>query len=368
MRFRHPDGSVIHLGYCSNVHPAETVEGICEQLRRYAGRVRSTLGADVLGVGLWLPAQAAHRLVTDSTMLGELRAVLRRERLEVVTLNTFPYRGFHDPVVKRMVYQPDWSVRARLEYTLDCARVLAELLPDDVAEGSISTLPLGWRRPWYRDRDVAARAHLAELAQELGELRERTGRRIRVGLEPEPGCVLDTTADAVRQLGNVPGMSVGDLGVCVDTCHLATGFEDPDASLAALDDAGLAVVKAQLSAALQADEPSDPSTREALAAYAEDRFLHQVREPRGGSSGRTVHTRDDLREALDGRRRLPAEAPWRVHFHVPLHADPYPPLRSTREHLASSLGRPGRWHDSSHPASRGGDVHVVGAAGSSRSR
>ncbi|HEU4488701.1 MAG TPA: xylose isomerase, partial [Actinomycetota bacterium] len=40
MRFRHPDGSIVHLSYCSNVHPAEDVEGILAQLDRFASPLR----------------------------------------------------------------------------------------------------------------------------------------------------------------------------------------------------------------------------------------------------------------------------------------------------------------------------------------
>jgi hypothetical protein len=129
------------------------------------------------------------------------------------------------------------------------------------------------------------------------------------------------------------GLAPEYLGICVDTCHLATQFEDAGEALDRLNVAGLPVVKVQVSAALHADDPSDPATREALASYAEDRFLHQTREPRGAR----VDSRDDLPEALAGHRPLPAEHPWRVHFHVPLHADPAPPLRSTRDHLAGTL-------------------------------
>ncbi len=32
MRFRHPDGSTVHLAYCTNVHPAEDLEGVIAQL------------------------------------------------------------------------------------------------------------------------------------------------------------------------------------------------------------------------------------------------------------------------------------------------------------------------------------------------
>ena len=58
MRLRHPDGSVLHLAYCSNVHPADDLDGVAVQLERYAARVRERLGAPVLGVGLWVAAPA----------------------------------------------------------------------------------------------------------------------------------------------------------------------------------------------------------------------------------------------------------------------------------------------------------------------
>ncbi len=212
MRFRHPDGSIVHLSYGSNVHPAESVDGIVEQLRHYGGGVRAALDADLLGVGLWLPAAVAHELAVDSDAVERVRRVLRLHRLEIVTVNAFPFGGFHDPVVKRAVYRPDWSVPARLDYTLDCARVLAMLLPDDAARGSISTLPLGWRNPWYADRDTTAREHLDQLVDGLAKIDVEVGRSIRVGIEPEPGCVVEKVSDAVERLAGLDAVASGYLG------------------------------------------------------------------------------------------------------------------------------------------------------------
>ena len=36
MRFRHRDGTIVHLAYCTNVHPAEDLDGVVDQLGRYA--------------------------------------------------------------------------------------------------------------------------------------------------------------------------------------------------------------------------------------------------------------------------------------------------------------------------------------------
>jgi sugar phosphate isomerase/epimerase len=315
MRFRHPDGTLVHLAYCTNVHPAEDLDGVLDQLARYAEPVRERLGADTLGLGLWLAADVA-RALTDDRALARLRAELAARGLEVVTLNGFPYRAFHAPVVKRAVYVPDWTERARLDYTLDLARILQGLLPDDAARGSVSTVPLGWRSPWPAESDDAAHRSFDLLARELARL----DRPVRVAIEPEPGCVIETTGRLRRTLDDVDPAWIGS---CLDLCHLAVGFEDPRAAVAA----AAPVVKAQVSAALQADDPADPRTRRALAAFTEPRFLHQTR----AADGRAW---DDLDEALaaDG-----GAGPWRVHFHIPLHAKPEPPLTTAHDALLDGL-------------------------------
>ncbi|MET9823741.1 metabolite traffic protein EboE [Streptomyces sp. NPDC006349] len=333
MRFRHPDGSTVHLAYCTNVHPAETLDGVLAQLRDHCEPVRRRLGRDRLGIGLWLARDAAHALVTDPAALRALRTELDRRGLEVVTLNGFPYEGFGAEEVKHRVYKPDWADPERLDHSTSLARLLAGLLPDDVTDGTISTLPLAWRTAYDDTRADKARAALATLAERLDALQELTGRSIRIGLEPEPGCVVETTHDAIAPLTAIGHERIG---ICVDTCHLATSFEDPHTALDALTAARVPVVKSQLSAALHAEHPADPAVREALAAFAEPRFLHQTRTttPSGG-----LHGTDDLDEALTDGGPLPRTAPWRSHFHVPLHAAPAAPLTSTLPVLKAALTR-----------------------------
>ncbi|WP_314613089.1 metabolite traffic protein EboE [Streptomyces stackebrandtii] len=329
MRLRHRGGDLVHLAYCTNVHPAEDLHGILAQLDTYAVAVRDHLGADRLGIGLWLAHRVAAGLAADPDATLRLRAELTRRGLEVVTLNGFPYEGFHQPVVKHAVYRPDWSEPARPEHTANLARVLALLLPDDVTTGSVSTLPFGWRTGWTGEHQDRARRHVDALGRELAELRHRTGRTIRIAFEPEPGCVVETTAQAVRHL---QGMDPGHFGLCLDICHLAVAFEDPRQALARLARAGIEVVKAQVSCALHAETPADPEVRRALGAFDEPRFLHQTR--RAGTPAPGV---DDLPEALGGAEALNRDAPWRSHFHIPVHADPAPPLTSTRPVLRETL-------------------------------
>ncbi|ONK11344.1 metabolite traffic protein EboE [Streptomyces sp. MP131-18] len=335
MRFQHPDGSVVHLAYCTNVHPAETLDGVLAQLRDYCEPVRRRLDRARLGIGLWLARDAARTLVADAGARRTLREALERHGLEVVTLNGFPYRGFGGERVKYAVYTPDWTSRERLDHTADLAGLLAELLPGDEPEGTISTLPLAWRTPFTPQDQERALAHLTELAGRLDALAERTGRSIRLALEPEPGCIVETTGQAAEVL-TAPGAPPSSrVGVCLDTCHLATAFEDPDRAIAGLTARGVPVVKAQLSAALHAEHPGEPAVRAALADFAEPRFLHQTRERAPGG----VLGHDDLDIALFGPEPLPGRDPWRVHLHIPLHARPHPPLTSTLPHLTQALTR-----------------------------
>ena len=325
----------MHLSYCTNVHPAEDLDGVLSQLDAFAGPVRRAAGLDELGVGLWLPADLAAQLAASADDRAQLRERLVANGLVLRTINAFPYQAFHAEVVKLDVYRPDWTDPRRAQYTLDCAAVLADLLPVGAA-GSISTLPLGWREPWTDEDDRLATEALASVSRELRALRAATGRTIRIAVEPEPGCVLDTVADVVEWLAprtqpTAGGIDSEFVGICLDTCHLAVSFADPVAAVHRIGEAGLRVVKVQASAALHVARPAEPESRDAVAAFIEQRYLHQTRALRPDGS---VIAADDLPEALAS---LPTDGPWRVHFHVPLHLAPRAPLTATTEVLASAL-------------------------------
>jgi sugar phosphate isomerase/epimerase len=320
MRLRHPDGQLVHLGYCTNVHPAEDLAGILAQLDAYAAGVRQRLDGAVVGLGLWLAAPVAAALADAPASRRRLRRELDARGFEVVTLTGFPYRPFTEPVVGYAAYQPDWTSRQRLEYTLNLARILADLLPDDAVRGSVSTLPLGWREDWDAAALAAAGRLLDELAEGLTEVAWRTGRLVRVGFEPAPGCVVETAEQAVDALR---GVDTDRIGICLDLAHLACAWEEPAQALATLARAGLPVVKVQVSAALEVADPAAAGPE--LLAYGEPRFWLCT-----GAGGRGVRSRSgggtgDLGAAVE--QALPG--PWRVHHHVPVHAQLAPPLATT---------------------------------------
>ncbi len=348
----------IRLAYGTNVAPQEDLPGILGALgglwadvrRRVAPQsVADTSGAGAanagvsgpapLGLGLWIAEDAARAACRDAAAMRTLRAALADNGLELTTVNAFPQRAFHAPVVKEAVYRPDWTDPERFAYTAAVARTVAGVVPSG-SDITISTLPVGYPKlpmeTWLR-----ATGLLFAAALDLARIRDATGTTIRLALEPEPSCALETCdetieffAGAVRPyttaLARTAGISADaaeeilatHLGVCLDLCHTAVEHEDPVHTYHRLRGAGVPVFKVQVSAAVEVPDPSDPARRAALARFVEPRWLHQT-----GCARRTVVR--DLPEALADPARA-ALRPWRVHFHVPLSSGETGGLPTTR--------------------------------------
>lgn len=344
------------LTYCTNVHPGETLAEVERSLERFAVPLRRSLVPDVFPpdppfpLGLYLSAASAREL-RDRERLARFREFLEERRLRVVTLNCFPYGGFHAERVKLEVYRPTWLEDARVEFTIDAARALASLLPPG-AVAAISTLPGSCKQFGHGDSiQRAIAANLGRVAAALAKVRAETGREIVLSLEPEPFATLATVTEAVAFLrehafgpaGLEAIVAAGiarpaaetelrrHLGLCIDTCHLAVEFEEPAGVLEVVSQAGIRVGKVQLSSALVVDGPGIGSVgRTELARFAEPRYLHQV-------CGRTAE--DRLERFLDLPEFLECPDSFdeaRVHFHVPIERERIGPLRTSRPILAAT--------------------------------
>lgn len=350
------DGASGHLTYCSNIHPGETWAEVRANLGRYVPSVRDQVARGrPFGIGLRLSAEAAQTLARPAAM-AELKDFLTRENLYIFTLNGFPYGTFHGKRVKEDVYLPDWQDIKRLHYTDLLADLLAELLPEESGLiGSVSTVPGAFKPNASTPESVQRIVDLMlRHAAHLVQLRERTGKHIALAIEPEPCCFLETIDEsvaffrdhlfadtAVNRLSDLTGLdrpraqqALRDhLGLCLDLCHAAVEFEDPQACVAKLRAAGIGVYKLQITAGLRLPKLSS----EALAGvrqFDDPVYLHQVVE--AGPAGTTRYV--DLPDAL---RSLDTHGPdgreWRVHCHVPVFIDDMGAFSSTQGFISAVL-------------------------------
>ncbi len=347
-----------HLTYCTNIHAGETWAEVRANLERYVVAIQAALTPGRrFGVGLRLSAAAAETLATP-VELAWLQRFLGDHELYVFTVNGFPFGAFHGVRVKEDVYAPDWLDDARLAYSDRLAEILAALLPtEDGLYGSVSTVPGAFRaRAASPSAQAAIADRLIRHVATLVDLEASTGKCIRLALEPEPWCVLETVADTVAffrehlftagaaaRLAELTGRSRAasaaalhrHVGVCFDACHMAVEFEDPADALSRLAAAEIAVVKFQISAGMVAivGGSDDAATRTALAGFADDVYLHQVVTRRDGTLRRFV----DLPDALAATAGDDAACEWRIHFHVPLFREALGLVRSTQPWVAALL-------------------------------
>ena len=337
--------STLPLSYCTNVHPGLTVDEVEAGLFENTVQVRGRVGE--LAAGLWLARPVATELLQTSGNLDRFSDWLSEAGLTCYTLNTFPFGNFHDARVKENVYLPDWTRDDRFAYTLDSARILAKLLPEDGTEGSLSTVPLGFKPFDYPETfaDECA-GRLIALAQSLKQINEETGRKIRLAIEPEPFCIIETTDETIqffrrlRELAADAGaLDVVNeyLGVCYDVCHQAVEFEDVADSVRQLAAEQIRINKVHITCAIRVENPgSNEEARAALARYVEPRYLHQTM---ARSTDGRIHRQVDLTEdtALSPPDSFAAADEWRVHFHVPVNAESLGPLQTTRRDLKKAL-------------------------------
>jgi len=312
------------LSYCSNVHPGETIEAIISVIAEQLAPIRKSRKLDRMGAGLWLCDDVVRQIIDIPEKKEQFQAALKNNHIDLFTLNGFPFGNFHAERVKENVYIPDWSENRRYKYTTDLAEILADNLPEHIREGSISTLPLGYRHSWNEEKHDLSLKNLCQLALFLEQLYQQTGRVVRVCLEMEPDCVLETTGEMIAffntdLLTKASELNIDQqliykyLGVCFDVCHQAVMFEQIDQSLRLFLQAGITIGKIQVSSALEISDTNNDDLVEVLQQFVEPRYLHQtcVLNDKG------VQKFIDLPEFIMAGRMNNASLA-RVHFHLPI--------------------------------------------------
>jgi hypothetical protein len=328
----------LHLAYCTNIHRGENWVQTFDSLQRYTMAVRERVSPEKpYAIGLRLSEQAAREL-NDPAALKAFQQWLEQKNCYVFTINGFPYGKFHGTRVKEQVYAPDWTTRERLEFTNLLFDILSQLVPAGV-EGSVSTVPCSYKEFIHGPEQVKAmRDNVWSCVEHIARLTEKTGRALHLGLEPEPLCYLETSRETVDFINQVREEHRHDprlemhLGVNYDTCHLAVEFEEPGEAVRRFQDNRIKISKIHLSSALKVQ--SNPETRAALAAFADDIYFHQVIE-RG--TDQQLKRYRDLDVALAQNANATEAREWRIHFHIPLHSQKTRVFDNTTDHLLGLL-------------------------------
>ena len=334
------------LGYCTNIHPAETWAETLHALDTHVMAVRERLldsgeqPADrPYPIGLRLSAIAARELLGGDN-LARFKDWLAEHGSHVFTINGFPYGSFHGTRVKEKVFLPDWASKERVDYTKDLFQILAEIAPKDVG-GSVSTLP-GSHKTFHADESII-RDNLIDLAYFIDDLSQQHQIDLHLGLEPEPLGHFENTAETLafferlNKQAKSPAIIGKRIGLNFDSCHFAIEFDDATPSLDAIHFASIRLSKIHLSNALSLN-PADPAAIDAIRKFDEPTYFHQVIARRPDGSLERFLDLPVFLSAVDEGKVNPADfAEARVHFHIPLDARPVAPLASTQHHVEQTL-------------------------------
>ncbi|MBK1855830.1 metabolite traffic protein EboE [Verrucomicrobiaceae bacterium 5K15] len=332
-----------HLAYCTNIHPAESWEETLTALKEHTLTVRDKVApsapAPGYAIGLRLSARAADELLEGSN-LADFKQWLEQENCYVFTINGFPYGSFHGTRVKEQVFLPDWTSDERLDYTIKLFSIIAQLVPEGI-DGSVSTLP-GSHKQFEAD-DAPIFKNLEICAEKIEEFSQQYNRDLHLGLEPEPLGHFENTEESLAffdrflKVASNPDLIKRRVGINYDTCHFALEFNDCRQSLDALRAAGIRISKVHLSSALEFD-PLSQESLESIRSFDEPTYFHQVIVL--DSDGHLTRHRDlpDFFASIENTQPTPPDpVAGRIHFHIPLYAEPGAPLRSTQSHAVDAL-------------------------------
>ena len=344
-----------HLTYSTLVHPADDWPQLWNSLNTYLPKVKARIaGNKSFGVCIRLAAKTAETLANSPAEREKLKKFLGDNDMYIYTANAFVYGHFKGAAVKEQVYEPDWRSEERTQYTINVANILADVCPAGTAP-SIQTAPLGFKaRVTGPDVVASYTNNVLRVVAHLVALEAKTGRTVRLALEPEPFCFLETTDETIDYFRNhlyagrcgresspssrnLPIAEANEalrrhLGIVYDICHQAVEYEDIAQSLQKLVDAGVPVFKLQEAAALHMPEVTQPVV-DTLKRFAKTIYLTQTMEKKDGKINRYLNVDD----AIAAFEKNPGPREWRTHIHVPVFLDDLGLFRTTRFAIEDAL-------------------------------
>ena len=347
-------GTLGHLTYSTLVHAGDNWDQMRASVEEFVPKVKRRLGVEgKFGVSLRISGDSQKTLSESAQARSDLKKFLDGEGLYVFTINAFPYGPFKGQRVMERVYEPDWTTNQRVEYTKAIADILVDITDEDTSP-SIQTAPLAFA-PNVSDESYIARftTSVFEVISHLYHLEARTGRRVKLSIEPEPACYLETTDETVAffqerlyapagvaELANIAQIALSEaegaikryLGIVFDIGHQSVGFEDIPQSLEKLVNAGIPIFKLQEAAALWVESLSIDIIPE-LRRFTDTIYLSQT----SLKTAEGIVKYLNLGEALDAYEANPVPTEMRTHFHVPVFLEEIGPFKTTRFAVQQAL-------------------------------
>lgn len=343
-----------HLTYSTLVHPGDSWDDMENSLRTYVPAIKKSLGIEgKFGVSLRISGSSAETLISNPSKRQELKKFLEDSDLYIFTINAFPWGPFKGRSVMENVYEPDWTTEKRVQYTKDIADVLVDITEIDV-NPSIQTAPLAFATNVQDSKYVDSfTTNIFSVVAHLYRLEQKTGRRIKLALEPEPACYLETTDETVcyfqsrlysrtgiSELASITGIPISEaegairryLGIVFDIGHQSVGFEDVPASLSKIIEAGIPIFKLQEAAALWVENLT-PEIVPSLRRFTDTIYLSQSTLKQNGEQIKFLH----LGDALDAFEANPVPTEMRTHFHVPVFLEEIGPFKTTKFSVTQAL-------------------------------
>ncbi len=347
-------GTLGHLTYSTLVHAGDNWDQMRASVEEFVPQVKKRLGVEgKFGVSLRISGDSQKTLSESAQARSDLKKFLDGEGLYVFTINAFPYGPFKGQRVMERVYEPDWTTNQRVEYTKAIADILVDIT-DAATSPSIQTAPLAFA-PNVSDENYIARftTSVFEVLAHLYHLEARTGRRVKLSIEPEPACYLETTDETVTffkermyapagvaELAKIAQIPLSEaegaikryLGIVFDIGHQSVGFEDIPQSLEKLVNAGIPIFKLQEAAALWVESLSLDIVPE-LRRFTDTIYLSQT----SLKTAEGIVKYLNLGEALDAYEANPVPTEMRTHFHVPVFLEEIGPFKTTRFAVQQAL-------------------------------
>lgn len=317
--------------YCSNIFKEDDWKKLFNKLNNYVVFFKK----NNMQLSLCFSRKLVEGFLSNKLLFENW---LKKNRIEISSLNGFVYTKFHKNFIKDDIYYPDWTSRKRLDYTLNLIFILNDLMLNSKF-GSISTLPLSYT-PWIKKKHIdyvlyKSFKNLLNLYPALFE----NNKTIHIDIEPEPTCLIDSIKKFIKYFNfwfiplakkiffkkfNINKKKAVFIirkyfRLCYDISHSSVNFDNHLENIVNLKKYKIKIGKVQISSAKEffvKEQNEIENFIKETYKIKNSSFLHQVSEKK---DEKIIIYKDltNFLDLIDKKNNFNI----RIHFHAPLFED-----------------------------------------------